>query len=683
MENYRSKSQPNSDACIYDFVFIGLGAANSLILHSLIKNGNTEGKKIAVIESSNKSSNDKTYCFWADNTDSIVSDLDVFISKKYTKLKVNDNNVQHIHQKPYYYIKSIDLYQTTLSLLKSKNIPIVREAVHRVDRYENHYLICAKESNLFGKRVFDSRPPAKPVLKKNEIFLLQSFYGLHIKCVTDSFDDDMFEMMNFNVEQNDFTQFMYVLPFSSNEALVEFTRFGSEIMDKNYAIEILHAFILKNFGEFEVLSDEIGCIPMASHIIPPSDEEGILKTGTSANLIKPSTGYGFKKMYEFAELVSSKLSKNDVSKFNLIALKSKKRFQFYDKLLLIILLVWPSQGKKIFTALYSKQKIQSIFHFLDEKTSLFQELKIFIGLPIIPFLSALIRNSEKIVNGLLVTLFVVIFSFLNSFHESIATYFGYGILFCGLIFIGIPHGAVDHKLSSIKHKSLLNFILKYIAIIAIYFLLWKVSPTIALLIFITYSSFHFGESEFEDLGIKIDSLSNYLEAIALGFSILLFLIYTHHSEALAIIQSFSSIKSILPNFISTEFISILSLLYIIFTTIRLKKVALLKLILILILGLKLPLMLAFGIYFVFQHSLNAWKHLKIGLDKTNIGLYKTAFPFTLGALFLLVFIFIFNSSIETIREHFWANFFIFISSISLPHFILMHLFYRDKNKSFD
>jgi Brp/Blh family beta-carotene 15,15'-monooxygenase len=262
-----------------------------------------------------------------------------------------------------------------------------------------------------------------------------------------------------------------------------------------------------------------------------------------------------------------------------------------------------------------------------------------------------------------------------------ANCFGYGVLLFGLLFIGIPHGAVDHKLTSNTTENLLNFILKYIAIIAIYFLLWQVSSNTALLIFITYTSFHFGESELEDLGIKIDSLPKNLEAIGMGLSILLFLIYTHHDEALAIIKSISSINSILPNFISTEFISSLSLLHITFTTFRLKKLALIKLILILLLGLNLPLVLAFGIYFIFQHSLNAWEHLKNGLEKSNIGLYKIAFPFTLGALLILAFIIFFNSYIETILETFWPNFFIFISTISLPHFLMMHLFYKNKQRS--
>ncbi len=46
----------------YDFVFIGLGASNSLILISLIQKGLTKNKKNAVLEPDSKTNNDKTYC---------------------------------------------------------------------------------------------------------------------------------------------------------------------------------------------------------------------------------------------------------------------------------------------------------------------------------------------------------------------------------------------------------------------------------------------------------------------------------------------------------------------------------------------------------------------------------------------------------------------------------------------
>jgi len=97
----------------------------------------------------------------------------------------------------------------------------------------------------------------------------------------------------------------------------------------------------------------------------------------------------------------------------------------------------------------------------------------------------------------------------------------------------------------------------------------------------------------------------------------------------------------------------------------------------LILGVKTPLILAFGIYFIFQHSSNAWQHLKLGLNMNSLQLYKKASFFTLGALFFFLMIVFYAKDLVSL-ESFWANFFIFIACISFPHFFLMHIFYKTK-----
>jgi hypothetical protein len=67
----------------YDFVFIGLGASNSLILISLIQKGLTKNKKIAIFEPDGKTNNDKTYCFWANPKDEILVELKAIISRSF------------------------------------------------------------------------------------------------------------------------------------------------------------------------------------------------------------------------------------------------------------------------------------------------------------------------------------------------------------------------------------------------------------------------------------------------------------------------------------------------------------------------------------------------------------------------------------------------------------------------
>jgi cell division protein FtsW (lipid II flippase) len=97
--------------------------------------------------------------------------------------------------------------------------------------------------------------------------------------------------------------------------------------------------------------------------------------------------------------------------------------------------------------------------------------------------------------------------------------------------------------------------------------------------------------------------------------------------------------------------------------------------LLLAIGILVPLPLAFGLYFILQHSYNAWIHLQKGLKMNASQLYKKSAVFTLGALVLFIVIAFFVRDTSNLNA-FWANFFVFIACISLPHFVLMHLFYN-------
>ena len=130
---------------MYDFLFIGLGACNSLILLSLLKKKCLLNKKVAIIEADAKDTNDKTYCFWAAPSDSIILELAPIISHSYTKIEVNQSALQNIEDQPYHYIKSIDLYNHTQAALKIDNAIIFRDTVNHIssegDIYISHQII--------------------------------------------------------------------------------------------------------------------------------------------------------------------------------------------------------------------------------------------------------------------------------------------------------------------------------------------------------------------------------------------------------------------------------------------------------------------------------------------------------------------------------------------------------------
>jgi lycopene beta-cyclase len=70
----------------------------------------------------------------------------------------------------------------------------------------------------------------------------------------------------------------------------------------------------------------------------------------------------------------------------------KKRFHFYDSVLLNILLNRKLSGEKIFSTLFKRNKPQQVLRFLDNESSLGDELKIISTLPTWPFLKAALKQ---------------------------------------------------------------------------------------------------------------------------------------------------------------------------------------------------------------------------------------------------------------------------------------------------
>ncbi len=80
---------------------------------------------------------------------------------------------------------------------------------------------------------------------------------------------------------------------------------------------------------------------------------------------------------------------------SITALSSKKKFRFYDLLLLDILYKHNNKGQYIFETLFKNRSPQLIFKFLDEETSFWEDLRIISGCPKKEFLRAFVHRIFK------------------------------------------------------------------------------------------------------------------------------------------------------------------------------------------------------------------------------------------------------------------------------------------------
>ena len=641
----------------FDLVFVGLGCANSLLLLSLYRQNKLQHLRIAILEPDSKTRNDRTFCFWATDEEIGRYHLQDLISKSWTDCIAGTRQAQSIAPYRYHHISGIDLYNKTRRTLELFNPTRIKDNLVNAAFTDGHYVLHCENCTIRAGRVYDSRPPQFMAAKGIETHLSQSFYGWKIEMENPVFNPDAFVMMDFSVQQSDSTQFVYVLPFDEKNALVECTRFGLERIDQAGAEDILTDYINSRWGNYSIKETETGVIPMSSVQIESSvpGPDWILTGGRAGN-IKPSTGYSFLTSCMDAERLAMG-----------VGFKRKpRRYAFYDRLLLSILHKTPQAGKPIFERLFDKIPAKTVLDFLREEVSSGNELRILASLPKGLFIKTAFYDVwfALFSNAFLPLLagFMLLMLHLNGL-----TVLGTGVLFAGLLLLGLPHGAVDHLLESGKMNTPVTwaFVVKYLFLSTLMGCLWWLSPTLGLFVFIVYSAWHFGETEFQN-----SSTPNKAAAFVWGVCLLVFLLFSHPTEFKGILAEMGLPDlHFLPENIHWFAFAVLIVLgwargfqYFIQS-------------LYLVLTLYLPLLHAFGLYFIFDHSVKSSEQLLRGFQVSWRKLYPRAMPFTMGALLLGAIFYVLNLwNVGGLT----GLFFIFLSCLSFPHVLAMNGFYRRK-----
>lgn len=391
MQNYKQFLADNKEQS-FDYIFLGAGCATLSIVARMQDDIFFANKKILLIEKDLKNTNDRTWSFW-ENKENYFENI---VEKKWNKLKFvdNHNSEKILDNENYQYktIRSKKFYEYCFAKIdKNKNIFLLNGLV----KDYNHQQIKVDQNTIEVKNAtcFNSLY-AKPNLKPNQFYFLQHFKGWIINTSTNFFDESIATLMDFSVAQNKGTAFVYVLPFSAKQAMIEYTMFTPKILD-----DIEYEAELKNYVEiklgienYTIVEREFGIIPMTNFKFP-IQEKNFYQIGTAGGHTKASTGYTFVNIQNQAETIISNLKneKKPIKKKTFFS----KRFDWYDSTLLNVLNSSNIAGAEIFSRLFAKNKASQILKFLDNKTNFFEELKIMNSTQRIIFSKAALKEMFK------------------------------------------------------------------------------------------------------------------------------------------------------------------------------------------------------------------------------------------------------------------------------------------------
>jgi lycopene beta-cyclase len=291
-------------------------------------------------------------------------------------------------------IRGIDFFKYSMEeIQKDPAFDIVHESVTEVGT-ENGEAFCRtsvseyRSPYLFNSILFD-----KPRLAAGEYFLLQHFKGWVIRSEKPVFSVDQPILMDFRPSQHRGTTFVYLMPFSAHEALVEYTLFTRDLLSDQEYVAGLDGYIRNQLGldEWAILEEEFGIIPMTNHRFQRRNG-AVLNIGTAGGRTKASSGYTFRFIQKDTEDIINSLRETGAP-FRIPA--DQSRFLWYDSVLLNILNGNRLQGHEVFTYLFQNNSSERIFKFLDNETSVREELSILASLPQLPFMKAGIEEGFK------------------------------------------------------------------------------------------------------------------------------------------------------------------------------------------------------------------------------------------------------------------------------------------------
>ena len=380
---------------IYDYIICGAGASGLILVSSMINDKYFSNKKILLIEKENKNLNDRTWSFWEEKN----GKFDKLLSKSWSFAKFKSANTNlKFNLDPFIYktIRSSDFYKKLFGKIKlNKQIKIQNLEVKKIISKKNKVVVRTNSEEFIGKYVFSSILDKIKLKNSSFPYLIQHFEGWFIKTKKPLFNENEATLMDFSIKQKNNTRFIYILPFKSNEALVEFTLFSKSILKKPEYEKVLKQYMTsKGINNYKILEKEKGIIPMTCYPFEKHNDSRLLFIGTAGGWTKASSGYTFKNIINKTELLINFLKKeNDLKKFN-----NKSRFNFYDLILIDVLYNFNHLGNKIFSSLFMNNKPNKVFKFLDETTTFLDELKIMYSFPWsikILFIKALFKNLFK------------------------------------------------------------------------------------------------------------------------------------------------------------------------------------------------------------------------------------------------------------------------------------------------
>jgi len=357
--------------------------------------------KTLVVEQRAAYNNDRTWCFWRNNSSSSPIDarMDALVSHEWQWLELASGE-RAVHfdcgATAYQMLAASDFYAFACQAIDQTTavrLSLATAVTTEPKKVSAGWSVETGQGPVTAKMVVDTRPGRAP--EKGRSVLWQSFYGQEVVCGTDTFDPRRALLMGFTATATTSRQipFTYILPISRRRALIEATVLGPDPLRATDLFEQLEQAKARHIGTHpsSIVRAESGMLPMGLHQQAVSLGPGHIQVGVMAGAARPSSGFAFQRIQHWAGQCCLAIAQG---RGPVGHAKDPLMMRIMDRLFLKVIAAEPRIAPALFLSIFQKADSASVIRFLSGTSTSKDYVEIMTALPAQPFIRQLLGRAS-------------------------------------------------------------------------------------------------------------------------------------------------------------------------------------------------------------------------------------------------------------------------------------------------